>query len=435
MRGKQTYSALAAMMAAASLVYACSGSDGSNIGDGGSDAAGPATGVGGNNSGGATSSSESSSEVSSVGPGSGGSGGTCIDEVQEAEVTLKPADIIFVIDNSGSMGQEIAGVEQNINTNFAQQMANSGIDYRIIMVTAHDGNQVGKPSQPVCISPPLSGTTNCNGAPVNVPNQFYHYSVNVQSHDSFCRILDSFYGNDPDDFGMAPNGWSEWLRPEAVKVFVEMSDDGAVCTHNGKTYSDGNNVASGQTAAVEFDKDLLALSPLHFGTQAARNYIWYSIVGLGPKNPANPLEAWNEFDPVTTTECTPGAVDPGTAYQWLSKGTGALRFPLCDPSGYDTVFADIAAGVEEGTKLSCELLIPEPPQGQELNLESLSVIYTPGGNGMPQELTKVDSIGGCTPDNFYIENDLIVLCPGACDAVEADSQAKLQIQIACGGIN
>ncbi|MEQ9321444.1 MAG: hypothetical protein RIF41_19930, partial [Polyangiaceae bacterium] len=371
-------------MATASLVYACSGSETSNIGEGGN-ASGPTTGVGGENSGGATSSSESSSEVTSVGPGSGGSGGTCIDEVQEAEVTLKPADIIFVIDNSGSMGEEIAGVESNINTNFAQQMAASGIDYRIIMVTEHDG-PVGFASQPVCISPPLSGTTNCNGPPVNVPNQFYHYSINVQSHDSFCRILDSFYGGNADQYGLAPNGWSEWLRPEAVKVFVEMSDDGAVCTYNGKTYSDGNNVAQGQTAAVEFDKDLLALSPLHFGTQASRNYIWYSIVGLGPKNPANPLEAWNEFDPVTTTECTPGAVDPGTAYQWLSKGTGALRFPLCDPSGYDTVFADIAAGVEEGTKLSCELIIPEPPQGQELNLESLSVIYTPGGNGMPIEL-------------------------------------------------
>ena len=149
MRGKQTYSALAALMATASLVYACSGSETSNIGEGGN-ASGPTTGVGGENSGGATSSSESSSEVTSVGPGSGGSGGTCIDEVQEAEVTLKPADIIFVIDNSGSMGEEIAGVESNINTNFAQQMAASGIDYRIIMVTEHDG-PVGFASQPVCI--------------------------------------------------------------------------------------------------------------------------------------------------------------------------------------------------------------------------------------------------------------------------------------------
>ena len=429
---KQTYSALAAMMAAASLVYACSGTDGSNIGDGGDDSSGngPTTGVGGDNSGGATSSSESSSEVGMVGSGTGGQGGTCIDEVQEAEVTLKPADIIFVIDNSGSMGEEIAGVEQNINQNFAQQMAASGIDYRIIMVTQH-----GSSSLTVCVQAPLSGTTNCAGPPVNVPNQFYHYSVNVQSHDSFCKLLNTFYGTEADQYNLAPNGWSEWMRPEAVKVFVVMSDDGASCTWNGNNYNDGNNVASGQTAAVEFDKDLLALSPLHFGTQANRNYLWYSIVGLGPKNPANPLEAWNEFDPVTTSECTPGAVDPGTAYQWLSKGTGALRFPLCDPSGYDTVFADIAAGVEEGTKLSCELLIPEPPQGQELNLESLSVIYTPGGNGMPQELTQVPSVGACTPDNFYIENDLIILCPGACDAVEADSQAKLQVQIACGGIN
>ena len=338
-----TYSALA-LLASASLVYACSGTnpadDDGNTTQSGNGGAGAGTSSGGNSTTGmgGDNSNSSTDSITVVDVGTGGQGGSCVDLVVEADSTLKPADVIFVIDNSGSMSEEINSVEQNINTNFAQVMAASNVDYRIIMVTDH-----GTGSYDVCIGPPLSGTTNCSGPPVNVPNQFYHYSVNVQSHDSFCKILNTFYGNEADQYNLAPGGWSTWARPETLKVFVEMSDDGASCTWNGTNYNDGNNVATGQQAAIDWDKDLLALSPLHFGTQASRNYQFYSIVALAPKNPAMPLEPWNEFDPVTTNECTPGAVDPGTAYQWLSKGTGALRFPLCDPSGYNVVFQDIAA--------------------------------------------------------------------------------------------
>lgn len=432
MKTKLTYSALA-LLAASSLIYCSSESnndDGSSesnttaVGSGGaggttSGDGGSATGMGGN----ATGIGGMFNPI-----GSGGNGGSCVDLVVEGESQLKPADIIFVIDNSGSMGQEIASVEQNINTNFAQVMAASNVDYRIIMVAEH-----GTGSTDVCITPPLSGTTNCSGPPVNVPGQFYHYSRNVQSHDSFCRLLDTFDGTQPDDYNLAPGGWQQWLRPEAIKVFVEMSDDGASCTWNGKNFNDGNNIMQGQVAAVEFDKALLGLSPLHFGTQANRNYLWYSIVALAPKNAANPLEPWNEFDPVTTSECTPGAVDPGTAYQWLSKGTGALRFPLCDPSGYNVVFQDIANGIEEGTKVACELALPEPPMGQELDLETLTVVYTPMGSGTPVELEQVASASACAINKFYIEGDLIKICPASCTVIENDNNAKLQIKLACGG--
>jgi hypothetical protein len=427
-----TYSALA-LLASASLVYACSGTnpsdDDGNTTQSGNGGAGAGTSNGGNTTGVGGDTSTTTDAVITVDTGVGGQGGSCVDLVVEAEVTLKPADIIFVIDNSGSMSEEINSVEQNINTNFAQVMAASNVDYRIIMVTNH-----GTGSYDVCIGPPLSGTTNCSGPPVNIPNQFYHYSVDVQSHDSFCKVLNTFYGNEVDEYNMAPNGWSTWARPEALKVFVEMSDDGASCTWNGTNYNDGNNIATGQQAAIDWDKDLLALSPLHFGTQASRNYQFYSIVALAPKNPTMPLEPWNEFDPVTTNECTPGAVDPGTAYQWLSKGTGALRFPLCDPSGYNVVFQDIAAGVEEGTQVSCELGIPQPEPGQTLDLNTLTVVYTPMGNGTPQDLTQVMSLSQCGPNNFYIENDLIHICPQSCSAIEADNNALLEIRIECGEI-
>ncbi|MGQ0505643.1 MAG: hypothetical protein ACT4TC_10010, partial [Myxococcaceae bacterium] len=49
----------------------------------------------------------------------------------------RPVDIIFVIDNSGSMTSEIQEVERNINVNFAQIIQASGVDYRVILIAKH----------------------------------------------------------------------------------------------------------------------------------------------------------------------------------------------------------------------------------------------------------------------------------------------------------
>jgi hypothetical protein len=207
------------------------------------------------------------------------------------------------------------------------------------------------------------------------------------------------------------------------------------CTYQTATMMDSGQVASGQTAALAFDSKLLQMNPGQFGTVSARNYIFYSIVGLTQKS--NPLDPWTEFEPVQTATCT-SAVSPGTGYQWLSKGTGALRFPVCNHQSYDVVFNDIASGVIDVTSVPCEFDVPEPPPGQTLDLNTVDVLYTAGGMGSPQEWTQVDSPSLCGPSKFYIDESLdpdkIILCPQACAVVEADSEAKLEVKIECGFI-
>ena len=354
----------------------------------------------------------------------------CADVVVEGNPTTKPSDIIFVIDNSCSMGQEINSVEQNINVNFAQIMGTSAVDYRIIMVTDH-----GSANLDVCIGPPL-GTGNCSGAPAEVPNQFYHYDVNVQSHDSLCIIPDTLYGpnggGEADEHGQYPNGWVGFMRTEAIKVFVEITDDGIYCTWNGTQWNDQDQIQPGQDVAVSWDQTILGESPVHFGTQADRNYMFYSIVGLAPKS--NPLEPYTEFEPVISGSCST-APAPGTGYQWLSKGTHGLRFPVCSYQSYDAVFQDIAAGVIVGTQVPCEIGIPEPPPGQEYNLLMVTLLWTPGG-GPTDEFIQVSSLAACGTDDdkFYIEDNLIKLCPAACDRIEADMDGTLQVKIPCDAI-
>ena len=71
----------------------------------------------------------------------------------------------------------------------------------------------------MCVGPPLSNTTDCDAPPGEVPGQFHHYDIDVQSHDSLCILLDTLYGSstggEPDEWGLHPEGWVKWLRQDA----------------------------------------------------------------------------------------------------------------------------------------------------------------------------------------------------------------------------
>jgi hypothetical protein len=141
---------------------------------------------------------------------------TCGEQMSTATIgEERSVDVIFVIDNSGSMSDEIKSVESHINDDFARIIEESGADYRVIMLSNHGSSDY----QLICVKAPLSGTT-CSpipAAPVNGA-RFFQYDFNVQSWDSLCRILETF--DAPDIHNFTTTGWQEWLRPEALKVFV-----------------------------------------------------------------------------------------------------------------------------------------------------------------------------------------------------------------------
>jgi hypothetical protein len=369
-------------------------------------------------------------------PGTGGNDGgldpdsACAAQSAAATLAKKPVDIIIIIDNSGSMTDEIQGVEKNINQNFAQIIENSGIDYRVILIARH-GSASG--AQSICIEAPLSGIPAGGCAtpgttPVDNPPKFYHYNREIGSHTSLCLALTGF--STPDLDGKAPNGWQEWLRPESFKSFIEITDDGVSCSFNGTTLNDANTVAGGTTAANAFDQALLTLSPQHFGTAAERNYAFFSIVAMAYNNP--PTMPYSPADPVITGEC-PTAADPGTGYQALSVMTNSLRFPMCDTTAYDVVFQAIAQGVIAGSKVACDFPVPPPPMGQTVDLDTVEVQYTPAGMGAPMGLKKVADLAACAPDSFYVDvaANQVYLCPDTCTVVQADDKAKIDVLFAC----
>lgn len=440
-------------LAAASSATSCSESttDTTLTAASSSVASSSSTGVGG--AGGA---GGDSSGTFAVGQGGAGVGGSCADTVVEANVTQKPVDIIFVVDVSGSMSEEIAAIEQNINVNFAQIIGQSGVDYRIIMLVDH-----GPSTYELCVEAPLSTIPKggCSSIGTNPPGnnagKFYQYSMKSlpQSNDSLCLVLDSLVGKKKDDFNLAPNGWIEWLRPEAAKVFLFITDDRPNCTWTGGDapikFDDQNSDAAAKQMAVDFDKALLGLAPQQFGTTASRNYQFYGLVGLQSKNLAKDvqtsklidanamaLDPFEPFDGITNDKCKT-AVSAAMGYQYLSKGTGGLRFPVCELNGFDVIFKKVAEGVVSGSKVPCKIKLPEPKEGQTLDLNTISIVYSPGDMSKPLEFTRVESEGACAggKDKFFIDeaDKLIVLCPETCKLVEADPTAKVDVKLECGG--
>jgi hypothetical protein len=130
-----------------------------------------------------------------------------------------------------------------------------------------------------------------------------------------------------------------------------------------------------------------------------------------------------------TTVSGNGAVRNGMVYQHLARLTGGLRFPICQLSSFDSVFAKIAEGIVEGAQVECSFVAPQP-EGAMLDLSRVVLYYTPEG-GEVQSFTRVDGPGSCGPNAFYVEADVITLCPEACDAVQGDPGARIALHVAC----
>jgi hypothetical protein len=336
--------------------------------------------------------------------------GSCATASAQVEIVRQPVDIIITIDNSGSMDDEARSVEANLNLNFATILEESQIDFRVILVSEHRERNLQDTA--VCISQPLSTLATCPSDQPGLSDRFFQYSTEVDSRDSFEVLLETYDGTREDDFALAPSGWSEWLRPEAKKVFLEISDDNE------------------NTPATEFVSALTTLAPEQFGADPSQlTFVWHSIVGLAERPVAT--EPYIPTDPIETRECAGDAVNAGTTYQELSRLTGGLRFPICEFDGYDAVFRRIASDVVQSSSGACDFALPPPPAGRTLDLDKVAVSYQPGDGGEALLFGQAENAAGCRADGFLVDDAGVHLCPQACDRIGADNQASVAVLFTC----
>ncbi|MGH1342874.1 MAG: hypothetical protein ACRBN8_15030 [Nannocystales bacterium] len=123
----------------------------------------------------------------------------------EAELVPLPADIIFVVDNSGSMSFEATEVQERLN-DFSTQILDSGVDAQVVLISSYPDNGNG-----ICIDAPL-GVGDCPDNDTNLPI-FRHLDIRVGSHDAWDDLLDSF------------TDWQPSIRKNSSKHVVIISDD------------------------------------------------------------------------------------------------------------------------------------------------------------------------------------------------------------------
>ena len=334
---------------------------------------------------GASGNGGSSSGFGASGGTSGGTSGDATCAATAAKTEKAKVDIIFVIDDSGSMNAEMNQIKTNVNT-FASKIGGIGLDYTVTFIVkkANSPTQTGNV---ICVPAPLAGANCADKAPT-----FHHVNQDVQSTDSLELILSTY-----------DTSWKNYVRMDATKVFIEVTDDDSDMT---------------ETA---FDTALLAKAPAGmFGTAAKRNYIFHSII-------SKPFAA-----AVPSTAVCAGAAGSSVPYQKLSVLTGGIIDEVCK-TDYSAVLNNIAKGITD--KLGCEVGYPS---SAEADPTKVAVTFTPKGQPA-QTLTQVTDASKCgaIADAWYYDDPAkptkIILCPAMCSTANAAIEGKLDALVGCKG--
>jgi hypothetical protein len=418
---------------------------------------------------------------SDVSAGSGGLAGRMVTEecaASKATATdttmIVPADIIFAIDSSSSMADEIAFVQEQMN-GFSQQITAAGVDAHVILV----GD-----SRDICIGAPL-GTGTCP-TDENLP-AYAHVDQGVGSNDALNLFIDTYAQ------------WSQHLRPNASKAFVVVTDDDA---------TDGPN-----DSAATFMANVMALDPTMFAKwtfngvycftqcdQAAAIGTVYNELVTQTMGIAGDL-CLQDFQPVfdrlaeqiitmSGSEITcewelpaapMGKTFAGDLVAVERSAMGMAGTPLmrvnsqaeCAQGGWyfdsalnpskilacpstcmelqgqmggqvDVTFGCESVGscvaTDSSTVMSadpCAFTMPLPPSGQSLDLTSVNVRYT-SPSGFASDIGKVNTAAECSGviQGWYFDDPAaptqILACPQTCTEITAGgASAKLEVLFGC----
>ena len=330
------------------------------------------------------------------------SGDTCVAESAKAQPA--PVDVIWAVDGSGSMAEEIERIRTQINDDFLQILMISGLDWNLTMIARR--GTAGGLLQSLCVNSPPAGA-NCGDGP-----SFQHINCGVHSNNALASLAMTYTGADPGftpSVGSGPctavfnlewdqRTWIPFMRLEATKVLVVVTDD------------------ESDVSASEFDNWTMQQGTM-FGTPQNRKYVLHGIIGGRTGNPSAPCAT---------------ADAPGLIYQELANLTGGTVASICE-NNWTPIFNTIASSIVN--RLSCEYPVPDPPAGETLDPNKVNVVYTPSGSA-PETILRdetADCDGGADGWQWGPNHETIVLCGDACARVKAGSNATLDIEFGCEG--
>jgi hypothetical protein len=330
--------------------------------------------------------------------------GTCSETSANADSAILPADIIVVVDNSGSMTDEATFVQDSM-VDFVTAITMSGIDAHVILISSDSNDDQG-----ICVPAPV-GSGSCPNDE-NLPN-FRHVVQEVGSSNSLQLITSTY------------NQWSSSLRPDATKSIVVISDDD-----------------SGITSGA-FDAALLAMDPTFAGYKFDAIVAPYDLSGAvcfpcvtsGNCMSCDPCCG---LDTQLGIACTALPADEGTVYKELVTNTGGVLGNLCTQD-FLPVFQDVATAVVTASQVPCIYSIPEPPNNEMIDLGKVNVDYTLTALGVPTTIPNVADQSACTASGGWYYNPptnptQVVLCQATCEIVQSSDEAEVAVKFGCSTI-
>jgi hypothetical protein len=265
-------------------------------------------------------------------------------------------------------------VRDNLNA-FSSHIAASGIeDYHVILIG--DASEMSVP-------PPLGSS------PV-----FMHIDDSVGSNDGLEKLLEHY------------PAYQDFLRPCAVRHFVAVTDD-------------ESDLGAGDFAAA-----LALLSdpgfPPYEWSASPYGFQFHSIVAFGT---------------IPIIGCITGAAI-GRQYLQLSDWTGGVTQQVC-LTDWSSIFTALESAIGVVTHLPCVFDIPDPPEGEILDVDEVNFYYTPSG-GTEIVIPRVGGPGSCVEYGWYYDDPAtpsqIILCPSTCDILQADPGGSVSIAFGCATI-
>ena len=329
----------------------------------------------------------------------------CAAVASEAEVTVLPVDIIWVVDNSASMAPAIAQIQQGLNA-FAATIGASGLDYQVIMLSLRSATSPvmisGSTRYPICIPPPLAGDASCGDG-----IRFFQSSIDIRSTQPLEQLLGTL-GQTPGYTAADARGgppWAGHLRAVATKTIVVATDDNArLSAAEFETFAGGKDPFNTTTLPPGI------LDPSWNGL--FDGYLFSGIYGWGSATDPSLMCHYPD-------QTLPAS--PGPTYTALVQKTGGVRAQICDgAAAWQPFFDAVAQAVVQTAKLSCELTIPPPSSG---TLDPTKVNVTIGSSDNPTYVPGVAGAAACAggPGWYYDDPQLptkVTLCPASCDEAQ-----------------
>ncbi len=368
---------------------------------------------------------------------------SCATATSEAELSVAPVDIIWVVDNSTSMEPAIRQVQSGLN-DFAGRISSSGLDYQVVMLSLQGRDHSDRFG--VCIPPPLAGDSNCNDG-----DRFSHVSVDIRSTQPVEQILGTLGQTDGytegESKGSAP--WRDLLRADSTKTIVVVTDDNSRTCDRPCSSLDG---CPSSTRCQSGDPELTPISLENFsgggnpfnGSTLGPGILTDEYGRLFEGYTFNAIYGWgDERDPNVTCRYPDDSAPPtpGWTYTALVDRTGGVRAQICDQSdsdAWDEFFEAVANRVEETARLACELELPMPPGGMALDPGRVNVLLTVDDDS--ETFRKVENEAACGPlGGWYYDDDRnptqVLLCPASCDLAQDSLReagaARIDVAFGC----